>query len=108
MASDGSRFEKRETRLTDPRLKHRLLQLEIINRPDPRDQLVGKPAGYAVHERSTHRAEVVRHGIPRFNGVGLGELRELLSAACVRGALGGDDEVGGEHAGCDLWVGHGE
>jgi hypothetical protein len=79
-----------------------LVQIEIINSANPRDQHSREPGRDSVHQRSTDRAEVVLHGVAAFDGLVLRELGELVTATDVLGLGVFDDEVGGEHACCDF------
>ena len=83
-------------KLLNPRLKLRLHQTKIIQRPNPRDRFTRKAARAPVHEGAADGAKVVAHVVAGLDGLVLGEFCEFVFAAEV--AEGGvvDDEVGGE------------
>jgi hypothetical protein len=79
-----------------------LMQIEIINSSNPRDQHSWKPRRDSVHQRSADRAEVVLHGVATFDGLVLRELGKLVTATDVLGLGVLDDKVRCEHARCDF------
>jgi hypothetical protein len=79
-----------------------LMQLEIINSSNSRDQHSREPRRDSIHQRSTDRAKVVLHSVAAFNGLALRKLGELVLATDVFGFRVLNDEVGGEHARCDF------
>jgi hypothetical protein len=81
-----------------PRLESSFVQIKVINRSDPRDQQLRPPGRDAVHERSTHRTEVVLHRVATLDRLALRELGELVAATHVFGLGGLDGEVASEHA----------
>lgn len=89
-------------KLLNPRLQNRLMKIEIIHSPNPRNQHTRVPRRDAIHERAADGAEVVFHRIAGLDGFVLREFGELLTAALVSGFGGLDDEVGGEHGGGDF------
>jgi len=66
--------------LLDPRLEFRLVQIEVIHRPDPRDGHAWKAARHSVHQCATHGAKVVTHGVASCDRLVLGEFGELVLA----------------------------
>ncbi|KAK6434138.1 hypothetical protein LTR95_009684 [Oleoguttula sp. CCFEE 5521] len=87
-----------------PRLDLRLHQIEVIDRTNPRDEQTRKARGDTIHQRAADRAEIVLHRVAACDSLRLSELGELVLASGVRGVALLDDEVGGEHRGCDFVV----
>ena len=86
----------------DPRLQNSLMQIKVIDRSDSGDQQLGPRRRDAIHQRSTHIAKVVFHGVATFDGLALRELGELVAATNMLGGGGFDGKVAGEHARGDL------
>lgn len=90
--------------LLNPRLQHRLMQMEIIHRTNPHDRLARKPPRDAIHQNPADAAEMVGHGVPALDLLDHGEFGDLVLPTDVGQGLVFDDEVGGEHGGGDFAV----
>jgi hypothetical protein len=84
------------------RFQRSLMQIEIINSSNPRDQHSREPRRDSVHQRSTDRAEVVLHSVAAFDSLVLRELGELVTATDMLGLGILNDKVRCEHARCDF------
>ena len=89
-------------KLLDPRLQLCFVQVEVINRPDPHDELSSETAADSVHQRSARGAEIVCHSVAGIARLVLSELGELLLAPNVFDGSFIDDEVRSEHGRRDL------
>lgn len=78
------------------------MQTKVIHSPDPHHILPGESSADPVHQRSADTAEMIAHRVARVDGLVLAELGEFVLAFEVLDSAVVNDEVGGEHAGCDL------
>lgn len=88
--------------LLDPRLQLRLVEIEVIHGSNTWNAHTRRPAALAIHQCPTNGTEEVCHCVAGINSVGLGKFGELVLPADVCDGGGLDDEVRGEHRGCDL------
>ena len=82
--------------LFDPRFQLRLVEFEVVYRPDPGDTHSRETGTTPVHQGPANRAEVVSHRVTGSNGLVLRVTGQFVLAADVFGGGLFDDEVGGE------------